>query len=650
MKPTPTMKSASRAKRAQQHWQTGVAQARSHQWQRAAQEFEQATRLVPGDALYWINLARARMGLGQWEAAIEAGAKAMKLDPHSPLTRRACSECLAQLHRYDEAADCFDGLPAGAALDHDFHAAHGNALFQAKRPREAIEAFFRALAIRLDAPLIHYRMGLCFMDLGLKEEASECLRTAAALDTGVIRAMSLAVLAYESRQACQWSQQAEETQALREAIAQAGESQGQLLAPFALLAVDCTPAEQRRVGELRSNWLARGVRPLPPRAPRSEGRIRIGYLSSDIYLHATAVLVAELLERRDRSRFEVFMYSHSRNDGSRIRQRVIDACDHFVDVTNMTNAAIAQRMRADGIDIAIDLKGHTRDSRYEVLAWRPAPVQATYLGFPGTTGARFIDYMIGDPVVTPLAHAENFTEHIAQLPWSYQPNDRHRVLPPRPSRAEHGLPDGALVLCCFNQAYKISPQMLELWVRMLQRIPGAVLWMLAWNPQAKRNLLAELARRGIPEQRVVFGVKLPLEGHLARLRCADLFLDTWPCNAHTTASEALWAGVPVVTVPGPTFASRVAASLLHACHLDELVCESAEAYVEKVVALAADLPRLRGMQRHLDEQRLQLPLFDTDRYARDYEALLMRMVERARQGLAPAPLVADASIDAPPRP
>ena len=635
------MNSASRAKRAQQHWQTGVAQAKSHRWLRAAQEFEQATILVPGDALYWINLARARMGLGHWEAAIDAGRRAMTLQPQCAVTRRAYSECLSQLHRHEEAAACFDGMPADMPLDYDFHAAHGNALFLARRPREAIEAFFRALAIKLDSPLIHYRMGLCFMDLGLKEEASECLRTAAVLDTGVIRAMALAVLAYESRQACQWAQQADETLALREAIARAGEAQGQLLAPFALLAIDCTPAEQRRVGELRSRWLSRGVRALPRRVPGSQGRVRIGYLSGDIYLHATAVLIAELLERRDASRFEAFMYSHSRDDGSRIRQRVVAACDQFVDVTHMTNDAIAQRMRADGIDIAIDLKGHTRDSRYEVLASRPAPVQVSYLGFPGTTGADFIDYVIGDPVVTPLVHAADFSEHIAQLPWSYQPNDRQRALPAKPLRSEHGLPESALVLCCFNQAYKITPQVLDLWTRMLQRIPHAVLWMLAWNPQARRNLVAELARRGIAEDRVVFGVKLPLEKHLARLRCADLFLDTWPCNAHTTASEALWAGVPVVTVPGPTFASRVAASLLHACHLDELVCDSPEAYVDMVVALAADEPRLRMLQRQLDTQRMSLPLFDTDRYARDYEALLMRMVDRARQGLPAAPLSAE---------
>ena len=205
----------------------------------------------------------------------------------------------------------------------------------------------------------------------------------------------------------------------------------------------------------------------------------------------------------------------------------------------------------------------------------------------------------------------------------------------RTPRAEVGLPEDALVLCCFNQAYKISPHMLDLWARMLQRVPDAVLWMLAWNPQAQRNLLSHLTERGVAADRVVFGDKRNLEGHLARLRCADLFLDTWPCNAHTTASEALWAGVPVVTVPVATFASRVAASLLRACRLDELVCDSADAYVETVVALAQDRARLKALQRRLDDERMSLPLFDSDLYARDFEALLERMTDRAALGLAP---------------
>jgi predicted O-linked N-acetylglucosamine transferase (SPINDLY family) len=351
----------------------------------------------------------------------------------------------------------------------------------------------------------------------------------------------------------------------------------------------------------------------------------------------------EMLERHDRARVEVFLYSHSVEDGSAIQQRVRAAGDHYRDVTHLDDAAVAQRMRDDALDIVVDLKGHTRDSRFEILARRPAPVQVAYLGYPATTGADFVDYVVGDPVVTPLAHADRYSEHIAQMPHSYQPNDRQRPLPPAPTRAALGLPDNAVVLCCFNQSYKISPPMLDLWAAILTQAPRSVLWMLAWNPHAEQRLRAELARRGVAPGRLHFAPKLGLADHLARLRCADLFLDTWPCNAHTTASEALWAGVPVLTVPGETFASRVAASLVTACELPALACADAAAYVRQAVALANDAPALRRLQQHLSTRRLSLPLFDPARHARDFEDLLLRMHARHLAGLVPAALPAQPS-------
>ncbi|MEP6502513.1 MAG: glycosyltransferase, partial [Betaproteobacteria bacterium] len=290
-----------------------------------------------------------------------------------------------------------------------------------------------------------------------------------------------------------------------------------------------------------------------------------------------------------------------------------------------------------------DLKAHTRDSRMDLMAYRPAPVQASYLGYPATTGAPFIDYFIGDRVTTPLAHAAHFTEHIAQLDGCYQPNDSARPLPPCPPRAALGLPDDAVVLCCFNQTYKLSPPMLDLWARILADAPRAVLWMLAWNPHAKENLLRELAARGVVPERVFFGDKLSLADHIARLRAADLFLDTWPCNAHTTASEALWAGVPVLTVPGETFASRVAASLVTACGLAELACKNADDYVQFATALANEPETLHGIKAHLERHRHALPLFDAERLARDMDALLTRMHDRHLAGLPPQALPANAA-------
>ena len=509
--------------------------------------------------------------------------------------------------------------PADAPRDADFLNAQGNALFQARRLHEAVDIFFKALALQVDNALVHYRLGLTFRDLSLNREATECFRTAIALDDGAVRLLSLSLLVHESRQSCDWSTLEADTAALLAALDQVDDTTGQMLSPFALLAVDATPEQQRRMGAIRARSLSRGVLPLPPAGPRRPGRIRVGYLSSDFHHHATAVLMAELLERRDSQRFEVFLYCHSVDDGTPLMHRIRAACDHHVDVRHLSNQEVALRMRADGIDIAVDLKGHTRGSRFELLAWRPAPVQVTFLGYPATTGADFIDYLIGDPVVTPLAQAGQYSEHIAQLPHSYQPNDRERPLPPAPSREALGLPQDAVVLCCFNQNYKYTPHMLDLWAAILAKAPKAVLWMLAWNPIAQSNLQRELTARGVPPERVFWAPKLLVNAHIARLRAADLFLDTLHYNAHSTACDALMMGLPVLTKPGDAFASRVAASLLTAVDLPELITSTAEDYEHLAVELAMNPALLKSIQDKLKRNLLTTPLFDTKASAQHIE-------------------------------
>ena len=264
----------------------------------------------------------------------------------------------------------------------------------------------------------------------------------------------------------------------------------------------------------------------------------------------------------------------------------------------------------------------------------------SWLGFPGSTGAPYIDYLIGDPVVTPFEHAAYYSETLAQMPVCYQPNDRQRALPPPPSRAEAGLPDDALVLAGFNQPYKISAEVFDIWCVLLDALPQAVLWLLEWNTQSRENLEREAARRGVAPGRIVWAPRKRPAEHMARMQLADLFLDTWPCNAHTTASDALWAGVPVVTFTGHTFASRVAASLLHAVGLPELACDDIEHYARTVVELAHDPERRAHMQAVLVDARTRSPLFDSLRFARDFEALALRMMQRHVEGLPPAALAA----------
>jgi predicted O-linked N-acetylglucosamine transferase (SPINDLY family) len=629
------------ARRAEAHRQAGLHAQRAQRWDTATREFEHATELSPADALMWVNLARSRMALGRHVAALEAALRSFELDRTSAVACRMAAELQLLMARPADALRTLEALSDEAPRDHDYYNAHGNAMFQTREPQKAVESFFKALTLKVDSAIVHYRLGLCFMDMAMALEAAECFRTAISLDDGAIRALALSLIVHQNRQACQWADDDADTRALLDAVDQDDPETARLLLPFSLIPIESTPQQQRRMAERRVHGLTKLIVPLPAPGPRRPGRIRVGYLSSDFYHHATAVLMIELLERRDNARFETFLYSHSRHDDSDICRRVQAACEHFVDVNGVGNCAVANRIREDGIDILIDLKAHTRDSRMDLMSYRPAPVQASYLGYPATTGAPFIDYFIGDRVTTPLAHAAHFTEHIAQVDGCYQPNDSARPLPPCPPRAALGLPDDAVVLCCFNQTYKLSPHMLDLWARILAGAPRTVLWMLAWNPHAKENLLRELAARGVVSERVFFGEKLSLADHIARLRAADLFLDTWPCNAHTTASEALWAGVPVLTVPGETFASRVAASLVSACGLGDLACRTEDDYVEFATALANEPETLHGIKAHLEVNRHALPLFDAERLARDMDGLLTRMHERHLAGLPPQALPAN---------
>jgi predicted O-linked N-acetylglucosamine transferase (SPINDLY family) len=364
-------------------------------------------------------------------------------------------------------------------------------------------------------------------------------------------------------------------------------------------------------------------------------RIRIGYVSADFHRHATSYLMAELLEKHDRSRFEVFVYSHGRDDGTPLCRRVRAAGEHFVDMEKVSIPQMARRIRDDEVDILVDLKGYTAYSRPGLFPYRAAPLQVAYLGYPGTSGAPSIDYLIGDPWVTPLAHASNYSEKLAQLPGCYQCNDATRAIPVPARRADHGLPEDALVLCGFNQPYKISPEVFDVWCGLLHKLPRAVLWLLEWIPQAPPALRREAEARGIDPSRIVFAPSLEQKYHLDRMACADLFLDTWPCNGHTTASDALWSGLPIVTLSGRGFASRVAGSLLRAMDLPQLVCETIPQYEQLVLELAQDAPRRAELRAHIEAARHTSQLFDGGSLARRIEHLYERMWARALAGLAP---------------
>jgi protein O-GlcNAc transferase len=353
-------------------------------------------------------------------------------------------------------------------------------------------------------------------------------------------------------------------------------------------------------------------------------RIRLAYLSADFHQHPTARLMAELFERHDRGRFEVTAIAFGPDDGGPLRARLKKAFDRFEDVRGKSDAEVARMLRALEIDIAVDLNGHTAEGRPGIFAWRPAPVQVNYLVYPGTTGADFMDVILADRIALPADQQPYMREKIVHLPDSYQANDTTRVVPPPPSRAEAGLPDSGFVFCCFNNSWKITAPMFDIWMRLLSQTGGSVLWLLD-GPHAD-NLRKEAKARGVDPARLVFAPKLAAEQHLARHQLADLFLDTLPYNAHTTCSDALWAGLPVVTCYGKAFPGRVAASLLKAIDLPELVTATPQLYEALALELAQNPALLQATKEKLARNRTTTALFDSERFRKNIEAAYEAML------------------------
>jgi len=367
----------------------------------------------------------------------------------------------------------------------------------------------------------------------------------------------------------------------------------------------------------------------------AQPRLRIGYVSSDLHDHATTHLIVETLELHDRQRFEVVGFDYSVNRATAYRSRVLKAFDRVVPIAGLSDAEAARRIAAEDIAIAIDLKGWTTGARPQILAHRPAPLLAHWLAYPGTTGAPWIDYAIVDPVVAPPGSEWEFSEKLLRLPDCYQPNDRRRIIGPAPSRADVGLPQDAFVYCCFNQAFKINRAVFALWLDLLRAVPDAVLWLKDDNRWATAALREQAQARGIDPSRLVFGRNLALPAHLARLTLADLALDCTPCGSHTTASDALWAGVPQIAWYGDTFAARVSASLLTAIGLPELVVRSEAACRDLAIRLATDRDALARIRAQLAANRLATPLFDSARFVRHLEAGYLAMWQRCVAGLPP---------------
>jgi predicted O-linked N-acetylglucosamine transferase (SPINDLY family) len=619
----------------QADWTMGLSLVGERRWPEAARAFGRATRAAPQDALYWVNLANAQRRLGKPQRAVAAARRCLQIDPQEPLALRILGDCLTSLNRPAEAIEAFATLEAAGHEEPDAMLQHAGALQSLHRYGDSARLLLRLLPLKPDLVAAHALLAGACRDQGLKQEAAECLKTVLALEPDNLEALSR--LSFEKRHVFDWSDLEKDIERIRRVLLVASPDRPRLMAAFAMLSLPLPPELQLAAARSEALAFTRGITRLPPVSPASRAgrKTRLGWVSFDYRNHPVSQLLVEVLAGIDRERFDVVLYSIGPTDGSPLRARMEALADDFVDLQGLSDPQAAARVRADGIDVLVDLMGHTRGHRMAIFAHRPAPVQVAYLGYPASTGSACLDYLIGDPFVTPPELAGLYTEKLALLPLTLQPNGRGRPLPEPVSRTVVGLPEDAFVMCAFNHPYKVLPEAFEVWCSVMREVPRAVLWLRETNDQLHENVRAEAQARGVDPARILFARTVPYHLHFSRLALADVFVDTWPYNAHTTASDALWAGVPVVTHYGNGYASRVAASVLNAAGIGELAFESVESYRLAILALATDADLLAGYREHLVTQRLSLPLFDTPRYTLELQALLDRMIGRWRAGLEP---------------
>jgi protein O-GlcNAc transferase len=599
--------------------------------------YEQALQLQPDYLHSHFHLAMTYRLTGRLTEAVAIQEKALEINPRFPQVLMQLGLCLSELGRIAEAITRYREALAVAPQFYEAWSNLGNAL-QRNRDLAGAEAAYReALRLKSDFPNALGNLGTLLADSNRRREAIALFERVATLNPdhdGIWGKLS-----FEKRNLCDWRDYDSLVDGRVREQVRAGSRK---TTAFSLLTLSSTPQEQLQVARAYAEVTGASAIALPQRPPQQRVRLRVGYLSADFHPHATAYLIAELMERHDRSRFEVFAYSIGPDSDTALRRRLVAAFDGFVDLRPLSHDEAAQRIHADDLDILVDLKGYTQNARSEILARRPAPIQVNYLGYPGTMGASFIDYIVADAFIIPPAQHAFYDEKVVTLPHCYQPNDTRRpVSDQRPTRAACGLPEHGFVFASFNNSYKITPQMFDIWMRLLNQVPGSVLWQLEAEPDATGNLRREAQARGVDPARLIFAPALELADHLARQPLADLFLDTLPVNAHTTASDALWAGLPVLTCAGETFIGRVAGSVLTTIGLPELITTSPQEYEALALALARDPARLAALRQRLAANRQTSPLFDIARFTRNLEGAYQQMQERRLAGQPPASLTVE---------
>ena len=602
----------------------GLVKASQGQHQAAASLLQQAVQLDPQDAGLQFNLAKALSESDQEQAALAHHELATQLTPFNAAAWLNFGISLFKLGNYEDALSCYQKALAIQDSNAVAWFNQGLALKALGRNEAALNAYGRAIQIKPDYFEAWLNTAILFTQLHYEDKALIAYEKALAIKPNYdyLFAMPFNLkmtmgnwIGYEA--------------ALAAILNKAGVGE-KAITPFGVLAISSNPELQLAVAKQYTQKRAKADLALPAIVKRQRSqKIRLAYYSADFRNHAVTQLIAGLFENHNKVQFEVIAFSFGQDNNAEVFQRINQSLDQLVDIQGKSDLEVANLSREMGIDIAVDLMGLVQDSRPGLLAYRAAPIQVNYLGYPGTMGADYIDYIIADHTLIPEDCRQYYSEKIAYLPFSYQANDnKKQIAEKKASRTELALPEQGFVFCCFNNNYKITPSTFDSWMRILGQVEGSVLWLLEDNRFIAQNLRLEAIKRNIKPERLIFAPRLSLAEHLARHRAADLFLDTLPYNAHTTASDALWAGLPVLTCMNASFASRVAASLLNAIGLPELITTNTQEYESLAIALASDSNRLGQLKEKLAKQRLTAPLFNTSLFTQQIEGAYIQMMKR----------------------
>ena len=607
----------------------GVALLQLESLEEALLSLDEALKINSRLAEAWSSRGLVLQGLKRMEEALFSLNMEIEIKPDYADAYYNRGIVLQELKRLEEA---FTSYERAIALKSDYADAYnnlGNVLHELKRLDEAVTSYDRAIELKNDYAAAYQNRGIVLQELKRLDEALTSYERA--IEFRPDYEYLFGTLLHTKMKMCDWQDFEVNIENL---LLRIGEGE-KLSLSFPILALTDSLSVLHKTSAI---WIndKHPINPSIGSIPKNvrRNKIRIGYYSADFHDHATAHLMAELFERHDKNNFELIAFSFGPDTKDEMRQRLSKAFEQFIDVRLRSDKDIALMSRDMEIDVAVDLKGFTQDQRTGIFSYRAAPIQVSYIGFPGTMAAEYIDYIIADPTLIPIESQQHYSEKVVYLPNSYQVNDRQRVISEKVfTKEELGLPPDSFTFCCFNNNYKITPHTFDGWVRILKAVEDSVLWLFEDNPTAVINLRKEAQTKGIDPNRLVFAKRMKLPEHLARHRVADLFIDTLPYNAHTTASDALWAGLPVLTCMGESFASRVAASLLNALELPELITTTQEQYEATAIELATNPQKLKAIKDKLEKNRLTTALFDTPRFTKHIEAAYIQMYERYQADL-----------------